>query len=150
MSDPDDERWMALATSLARLAPPSPAAYSVGAVILNAAGTEVSRGFSREDGDPHVHAEESALGKLAPGDQVAGGTLYSTLEPCTKRMSRARSCTELILATGIARVVIAWREPDLFVADCVGVELLQRAGVAITELPGFAAAAKAPNQHLNV
>jgi pyrimidine deaminase RibD-like protein len=123
----EDARWMSLAAQLAALSPPSPGAYSVGAVIVAAEGTEVARGFSREGGDLHVHAEESALGKVSPDDP---------------------RCTELILATGIRRVVIAWREPSLFVADCVGVELLERAGVEVTELPGFAAAAKAPNRHL--
>lgn len=147
----DDARWMGLAASLARLSPPSLAAYSVGAVIVDAGGAEVARGFSREGGDLNLHAEESALGKLGPGDaRLAGATLYSTLEPCTQRKSRPRSCTELILATPIRRVVIAWREPALFVADCAGVEMLRGAGVAVTELPEFAAAARAPNQHLPI
>jgi len=149
MEESADARWMSLAVQLAALPPPSPGAYSVGAVIVAADGTEVARGFSREGGDPHVHAEESALGKVPPDDpRLAGAIIYSTLEPCSQRRSRPRSCTELILATGIRRVVIAWREPSLFVADCVGVELLERAGVEVTELPGFAAAAKAPNRHL--
>jgi pyrimidine deaminase RibD-like protein len=167
-----DVRWMELAIELAWLAPQSPGAYSVGAVIVGADGTELSRGFSREGGDPHVHAEEAALGKLALGDpRLAGAAIYSTLEPCSQRKSRPRSCTELILATriaapgrssgfagsgghggniGIGRVVIAWREPALFVADCQGVELLARAGIEVTELPELAEPAKAPNRHLGV
>jgi diaminohydroxyphosphoribosylaminopyrimidine deaminase/5-amino-6-(5-phosphoribosylamino)uracil reductase len=96
-----------------------------------------------------VHAEEAALGKLAAGDpRLAGATIYSTLEPCTLRRSRPRTCTELIIAGGLARVVIAWREPDLFVVDCQGVEQLSGAGLAVTELPEFAADAAAPNRHL--
>ena len=54
---PDDARWMELAISLAWKAPPSAQAYSVGAVIVGADGRELSRGFSREEGDPHAHAE---------------------------------------------------------------------------------------------
>ena len=93
---------------------------------------------------------------------LSGATLYSTLEPCSQRRSRPRSCTQLILATrsavnggdagdgGIRRVVVAWREPSLFVADCQGVELLQRAGVEVTELGEFASFAQAPNRHLGV
>jgi len=148
---------MELAIELAWLAPPSRAAYSVGAVIVTADGAELSRGFSREGGDPHVHAEEAALGKLDPGDtRLAGATIYSTLEPCSQRASHPRSCSELILATrsagaaGIGRVVIAWREPGKFVADCQGVELLARAGIEVTELPELAELAKAPNRHLAV
>jgi pyrimidine deaminase RibD-like protein len=139
---------MRLAVELAWQCPPSPTAYSVGAVIVGADGTELSRGFSRED-DPVVHAEESALGKLSPGDpRVSGATIYSTLEPCSERKSRPRTCTQLIIAAGLRRVVIAWREPARFVADGQGYELLTEAGVAVIELPAFAAQAAAPNRHL--
>lgn len=148
MSDADDQRWMRLAVELAWRCPPSATAYSVGAVIVAADGTELSSGFSRE-GDPVVHAEESALGKLSPGDpRLPGATIYSTLEPCSQRKSRPRSCTQLIIAAGLRRVVIAWREPALFVADCQGCEFLAEAGLVVTELPGFAARAVAPNRHL--
>ena len=44
--------------------------------------------------------------------------------------------------------MIAWREPDLFVADCQGSELLAEAGLEVTELPALAALAAAPNRHL--
>src|SRR5215469_15036855 len=151
VSGRDDERWMRAAVELAWLCPPSETAYSVGAVIVGADGTEVSRGYSREGGDPVVHAEESALRKLAEGDpRLAGATIYSTLEPCSHRRSRPRTCTQLIIASGIRRVVIAWREPSLFVADCQGYELLERAGLDVTELSSFAAQASAPNRHLKV
>jgi diaminohydroxyphosphoribosylaminopyrimidine deaminase / 5-amino-6-(5-phosphoribosylamino)uracil reductase len=148
MTGQDDERWMRLAIDLAWRSPPSDAAYSVGAVIVGVDGTELSRGYSREH-DPHVHAEESALGKLTADDpRLPGATIYSTLEPCSRRKSRPRSCTQLIIAAGLGRVVIAWREPSLFVADCEGVELLARAGITVTELPGLADQAAAPNRHL--
>ena len=140
---------MRLAVSLAGQCPPSDTAFSVGAVIVDAEGAELSRGFSREGGDPVVHAEEAALGKVAPGEpRLAGATIYSTLEPCSQRKSRSRTCTELIIAAGLRRVVIAWREPALFVADGQGCELLSRAGLAVTELPAFAVDAIAPNRHL--
>jgi diaminohydroxyphosphoribosylaminopyrimidine deaminase/5-amino-6-(5-phosphoribosylamino)uracil reductase len=149
MSDSPDERWMRLAIELAWQCPPSPTAYSVGAVLVDADGDEISRGFSREGGDPVVHAEESALGKLAADDpRLAGATMYSTLEPCSQRKSRPRTCTELIIAAGLRRVVIAWREPALFVADAQGCELLSRAGLTVTELPEFTQDAIAPNRHL--
>ena len=140
---------MRLAVSLARRCPPSDTAFSVGAVIVDAEGAELSRGFSREGGDPVVHAEEAALAQLSPGEaRLAGATIYSTLEPCSQRMSRPLTCTELIIAAGLRRVVIAWREPALFVADAQGYELLSRAGLTVTELPAFAADAIAPNRHL--
>lgn len=140
---------MALAVSLAERCPPSRTAFSVGAVIVDASGAELARGFSREGGDPVVHAEEAALAKLSPGEpRLGGATIYSTLEPCSRRASRPRSCTQLIIAAGLARVVLAWREPDLFVADAQGGALLAQAGLALAELPEFAAAAIAPNRHL--
>ena len=140
---------MRLAVSLAGQCPPSDTAFSVGAVIVDAEGAERSRGFSREGGDPVVHAEEAAVGKLSSGEpRLAGATIYSTLEPCSRRKSRPRTCTELIIAAGLRRVVIAWREPALFVADAQGYELLSCAGLTVTELPAFAADAIAPNRHL--
>jgi len=150
MTVPDDSTWMALACELAHNCPSSEHAYAVGAVIVDRDGNEVARGWSRED-DPHVHAEESALGKIAPGDpRLNGATIYSTLEPCSARKSRPVACTQLIIGAGIGRVVTAWREPSLFVADCQGIELLNQAGVEVAELPEFADAAMAPNRHLKL
>jgi len=97
---------------------------------------------------PPVPARKSALAKLAGDPRLAGSVIYSTLEPCSQRKSRPRTCTELIIAAGLARVVIAWREPDLFVADGQGQELLTQAGLTVAELPEFAADAAAPNQRL--
>lgn len=145
---PKDYEWMRLALELAYLCPPSPSAFSVGAVIVDQNGVEISRGYSR-DTDAHVHAEESALAKLAPEDpRLTTATIYSTLEPCSQRKSRPRTCTQLILAAGIPRVVLAWREPSLFVADCQGYEVLAAAGVAVVEIPELAQQAQAPNTHL--
>jgi diaminohydroxyphosphoribosylaminopyrimidine deaminase/5-amino-6-(5-phosphoribosylamino)uracil reductase len=147
-ADAGDGYWMRRAVALAWQCPPSDTAFCVGAVVVAADGTELATGFSREGGDPVVHAEEAALAKLAGDPRRAGAVIYSTLEPCSQRRSRPRTCAELIVAAGLARVVIAWREPDLFVADCQGQELLSQAGLAVDELPEFAADAIAPNQHL--
>lgn len=145
---PADYRWMRLAIELAYRCPPSPGAFSVGAVIVDENGEEISRGYSRET-DSHVHAEESALAKLASDDpRLKTATVYSTLEPCSQRKSRPR--TQLILAAGIPRVVLAWREPGLFVADCQGYELLAQAGVTVVEISDLAEEAKAPNSHLSL
>jgi diaminohydroxyphosphoribosylaminopyrimidine deaminase/5-amino-6-(5-phosphoribosylamino)uracil reductase len=143
-----DRRWLERAIELSRQCPPSDQAFSVGAVILDGQGREIAAGFSRED-DPHVHAEEAALGRLGPSDpRLAGATLYSSLEPCSQRRSRPLSCAQLILDAGIPRVVIAWREPDLFVQGARGCEVLAAAGVAVVEVPELAAQARAVNSHL--
>ncbi|MEV8529248.1 deaminase [Streptomyces sp. NPDC052000] len=143
----DDLVWMRRAIELSRLCPPAPGAFSVGAILVDAGGQEFARGYSRED-DPVVHAEESAFAKV-PGDpRLAGATLYSTLEPCSERRSRPVTCTEHVIRAGVRRVVIAWREPSLLVADCVGVERLGAAGVLVEELPALAEEARAVNAHL--
>ncbi len=146
-----DRHWMQAAIEQSRNCPPADAAYSVGAVIVDAAGAAVATGYSRET-TPKVHAEESALAKVTPADRprLAGATIYTTLEPCSTRASATTPCTRLILAAGLPRVVLAWREPDLFVADCQGVELLTAAGVEVVELPEFAPAVREINQHLGI
>jgi riboflavin-specific deaminase-like protein len=144
----EDRRWLALAVDQSRLCPPSTTAYSVGAVIVAEDGTELARGYSRET-DPTVHAEESALAKLDPRDpRLRTATLYTTLEPCSRRASRPTPCAQLVLAAGIPRVVLAWREPALFVADCQGVELLEQAGVTVLECAELAEEARSVNAHL--
>jgi riboflavin-specific deaminase-like protein len=145
---PADRRWLALAVEESLLCPPSETAYSVGAIIVAEDGTELARGHSRED-DPRGHAEEVALAKVDPDDpRLTTATLYSTLEPCSRRASRPVPCAQLIRASALRRVVVAWREPGLFVADCQGVELLEQAGLTVLECPELAAAARAVNAHL--
>ncbi|SNS42278.1 diaminohydroxyphosphoribosylaminopyrimidine deaminase [Actinomadura mexicana] len=140
----DDLGWLALACDLAALCPPSRTAFSVGAVVVGPDGREFARGFSRED-DPHDHAEEAALARA--GGDLAGATVYSSLEPCGHRASRPRTCAELIVASGARRVVFAWREPALFAAGA-GAGILAAAGVEAVELPELAERARRPNAHL--
>ena len=143
-----DWEWLRQAIELSRCCPPSASAFCVGAVIVAADGGVLATGFSRQH-DPHDHAEEGALASVDPGDpRLPDATLYSSLEPCRFRASRPRPCAELIIAAGLRRVVIAWREPALFVDDAQGYELLSCAGLTVTELPAFAADAIAPNRHL--
>ncbi|GGK54770.1 deaminase [Nocardia camponoti] len=146
-----DEAFMHRAIDLARQCPPSETAYSVGAVIV-VDGEEIATGFSREGNDEKLHAEEAALNKLDPADpRLTRATIYSTLEPCSTRASKDHQpCAERILAAGIPNVVIAWREPSLFVAACAGVDNLREAGVDVRELPDLAEQAMAPNRHLNL
>lgn len=147
MSAAGDARWLREAIALSRSCPPSRTAFSVGAVVVGAGGTVLATGYSRET-SPHDHAEEAALGKMAPGDpRLRTATLYSSLEPCTRRASRPVSCTQLILAAGIPEVVFAWREPLLF-ADCDGAERLRAAGVAVREVPGLSSGVREVNAHL--
>lgn len=142
-----DRELLLAAIGESRRSPASDSAYSVGAVVVDHRGVELARGHSRET-DPHDHAEEVALRRLADRMSPAGPlTLYSSLEPCTQRRSRPVPCADLVVAAGIARVVIAAREPDLF-ADCRGVETLRSAGVEVVELEELAGLVRAANAHL--
>lgn len=122
-------------------------AFSVGAVLVDADDTELATGFSRET-DPHVHAEESALTKINRADpRLPGATMYSSLEPCSKRKSRPIPCARLIIDAGIRRVVFAWREPAIFV-DGDGRGMLAAAGVEVIELTDLTESARMINEHL--
>ncbi|MEV6948330.1 dihydrofolate reductase family protein [Streptomyces sp. NPDC051172] len=144
-----DRHWLALACELAAECPPSRTAFSVGAVVVAADGTELARGHSREGDDPVVHAEEAALAKLDPADpRLTSATVYSSLEPCAHRASRPKPCARLILEAGVRRVVTAWREPDTFVTGADGSGLLAGRGVEVVVLGEYEERAKAPNRHL--
>lgn len=140
-----DHRWMAMAVELSLLSPPSPSHYAVGAVVVDETGDPLATGYTGED-DPHFHAEEAALAKLA-GRDLTGATIYSSLEPCTVRRSRPYPCTNLILAAGLRRVVMALREP-LFFADCTGAEALAAAGADVVEMPSFGHRVAEINAHI--
>jgi diaminohydroxyphosphoribosylaminopyrimidine deaminase/5-amino-6-(5-phosphoribosylamino)uracil reductase len=143
-----DRRWLAAAIELSRRAPPTPTNYAVGAIIVDDHGGTVATGHPGEVG-PRDHAEEVALARSAgrTGPGRPGTTMYSSLEPCTARRSRPGTCTELILAAGIRRVVIALREPLVFV-DCHGVETLLAGGVEVVEIGEMADRVRDINAHV--
>jgi diaminohydroxyphosphoribosylaminopyrimidine deaminase/5-amino-6-(5-phosphoribosylamino)uracil reductase len=143
-----DEYWIREAVELSRLCPPSATAFSVGAILVSQSGAVISTGFSRER-FAMDHAEEAALARAADSGRpdLAATTIYSSLEPCRRRVSSPRPCTELIAAAGIGRVVVAWLEPPLFMPGG-GAGWLRGQGVTVIELPQAAAAARAVNAHL--
>lgn len=103
---------------------PNPA---VGCVILDADGQVVGRGWTQPGGRPH--AETEALKRA--GAAARGGTAYVTLEPCC-HWGRTPPCTDAMIAAGIARVVVALRDPDPRV-DGEGFSRLRAAGIVVEE-----------------
>jgi pyrimidine deaminase RibD-like protein len=92
---------------------------ALGDVVLAEAATAVG-------GRPH--ADEQAL--ALAGDAARGATAYVSLEPCAERSSGAPSCSERLIAAGIARVVIAGGDPSPKALGR-GEDRLRAAGIAV-------------------
>lgn len=142
----EDLRWLGLAVEEGRRCTPGPTSYCVGAVVVTAAGERFT-GYTHESSPTH-HAEQEAVAKaLAAGADLRGGTIYSSMEPCSQRASEPESCTRMILRHGFARVVFALYEPDRFVC-CRGALTLREAGVDVRAYPELAAGVWEANAHL--
>ena len=123
---------LARAVTLARFCPPTTRAFSVGAVLVAPDGRVLATGFSRERG-PKWHAEEVALAKARErGATVTGATMYSTMEPCGRRLSGSTCCADLIRDAGVADVVYAIAEPPIFVMP-EGLTKLRGAGIGLRQ-----------------
>nr|KAJ3422648.1 DRAP deaminase [Polyrhizophydium stewartii] len=138
---------MQRAVDEAAKSPPAEAAYCVGAVLVappaddggtsdHNAGTVLASGFSREL-PGNTHAEQVCLAKLASPDAARGTHVYSTMEPCSLRLSGNVPCARRLIDAGVARVFIGVLEPPDLVANCSGVEMLQAAGIEVVYLDGF-------------
>ncbi len=128
MGDAGDTIWMRRAIDLARprvgLTGSNPA---VGCVLVRD-GEVVGEAATAEGGRPH--AEEQALD--AAGEAAQGAVAYVTLEPCGERSSGSRSCSERLIAAGVAGVIVAAADPSPK-ASRRGIERLTAAGVPVVE-----------------
>ncbi len=107
MADPEDEKWMTRALSLAAMAAES-GEVPVGAVVV-LDGKEIGAGFNAPitGCDPTAHAEIQALRSAARrvgNYRLPRATLYVTLEPCTM-------CVGAIVHSRISRLVYGATEP---------------------------------------
>ncbi len=125
-----DVQMMVAACQLAQKCTPVDSAYNVGAVLLDSGGHLIATGYSREL-PGNTHAEQCALLKAEEAERsTEGGTIYSSMEPCSTRLSGNESCTSRIIKAGIQRVVLAEMEPAHFV-KCEGIKILQAAGIQV-------------------
>ena len=122
----EDRRWMQVALAAARRAEgrsgPNP---PVGCAIVSSQGRLISVGHTASGGRPHAETEALA----AAGAAARGATAYVTLEPCA-HTGQTGPCADALVAAGIARVVIAVRDPDDRV-NGRGIERLAESGVDI-------------------
>lgn len=131
----------------------------------------IATGYSREL-PGNTHAEECCLLKLAEAEGVESDLLlndplladlekknrntrpkteliiYSTMEPCSTRLSGNKSCSERLIESGVCRVYVGVREPDHFVKTVVGVENMVQQGIQVVHIPGFEDQCLAPNRHI--
>jgi diaminohydroxyphosphoribosylaminopyrimidine deaminase/5-amino-6-(5-phosphoribosylamino)uracil reductase len=125
MNNVNDEDYMKLAIALAQkgrgYVSPNPL---VGAVIVKN-DRIISRGYHQRFGGNH--AEINALKNAA--DDVAGSTLYVTLEPCCHE-GKTPPCVDSIVKHKIARVVIGTIDSNPLVS-CQGINYLQSCGIEV-------------------
>ncbi|MDQ1256858.1 MAG: Riboflavin biosynthesis protein RibD, partial [Candidatus Hydrogenedentes bacterium] len=120
----NDEQYMRRALELAALGrgrtSPNP---MVGCVVVRG-GQVIGEGYHAKAGESH--AEVNAI--RAAGD-IAGATVYVTLEPCCFH-GKTPPCTDLLIEHRPARVVAAMEDPNPKVAG-KGLEQLRSAGIAV-------------------
>jgi len=102
---------------------PNPA---VGCLIVED-GRVLGRGWTLPGGRPHAETEALA----AAGPAARGATAYVSLEPCAHH-GETGPCADALIAAGVARVVVAARDPDPRVSGA-GIARLRDAGVAVRE-----------------
>jgi diaminohydroxyphosphoribosylaminopyrimidine deaminase/5-amino-6-(5-phosphoribosylamino)uracil reductase len=121
----NDEQFMKLALKLAAkgrgYASPNP---MVGAVIVKK-GRIIGQGWHRCCGENH--AEVNAIQNAT--ENVAGSTIYVTLEPCC-HSGKTPPCADLIISKKIKRVVIGTADSNPLVS-CKGINRLKAAGIEV-------------------
>lgn len=145
----DHREYMRLALEQARQSPPSPTNFCVGALLVDADENIVlASGYTLEL-EGNTHAEQCCMLKLAKKHSIeweALGTilppnvvLYTTMEPCGKRLSGNMPCVERILRLGnaIKTVYVGVKEPEKFIGANVGRAKLEASGIEVVVVVGM-------------
>ncbi|MFD1067506.1 bifunctional diaminohydroxyphosphoribosylaminopyrimidine deaminase/5-amino-6-(5-phosphoribosylamino)uracil reductase RibD [Oceanobacillus locisalsi] len=122
-----DERYMEKAIELAWLG----RGYTytnplVGAVIVKE-NSLLATGYHPKYGEKH--AEKMAIEKCESPEDICDATLYVTLEPCN-HTGKQPPCTQMIIDSGISKVVIAQLDPNPVVAG-KGKAYLEAQGIQV-------------------
>jgi pyrimidine deaminase RibD-like protein len=126
----EDEKFMRTAVEEASLsksedAKPHP---RVGVVVVRG-GSVIGRAHRGELalGD---HAEYTALERKLADKDLTGATVFTTLEPCTKRGREKTPCAERLVLRRVGRVVIGMLDPNPSIRG-KGVYLLKEADIEV-------------------
>ena len=123
-----DHQWMSEALAQAQkalyLSNPNP---RVGCVIVRD-GNVIGSGFTQAVGKAHAEVQALANAKTL-GNDVAGSTIYVTLEPCS-HTGRTPPCVDALIAAKPAKVIVAMSDPNPLVAG-KGLEKLRAAGIEV-------------------
>ncbi|MBU3564517.1 bifunctional diaminohydroxyphosphoribosylaminopyrimidine deaminase/5-amino-6-(5-phosphoribosylamino)uracil reductase RibD [Polynucleobacter sp. MWH-HuK1] len=123
-----DHQWMSEALAQAQqalyLANPNP---RVGCVIVRD-GKLIGGGSTQAVGKAHAEVQALANAKTL-GNDVAGSTIYVTLEPCS-HTGRTPPCVDALIAAKPAKVIAAMSDPNPLVAG-KGLEKLRAAGIEV-------------------
>jgi diaminohydroxyphosphoribosylaminopyrimidine deaminase / 5-amino-6-(5-phosphoribosylamino)uracil reductase len=117
------KRCLQLAEYAASYVAPNP---MVGAVLVYD-GKIIGEGYHQLYGKPH--AEPNAIKSVADKSLLKQSTLYVNLEPCAHH-GKTPPCANLIVASGIPKVVIGTLDPNPKVAGR-GVDILRNASVEV-------------------
>ena len=144
--------YMGLALEQARKCEATLTAFCVGAIIVkDSTNTVIVTGYSREL-PGNTHAEQNCLTKLLPEMTAAGAdttySLYTTMEPCSKRLSGNTPCTDSIITYNSSRqkvgglgrigtVYVGVKEPGDFITSNVGQDKLLANGVGYIHISGL-------------
>lgn len=129
-----DTIYLQRTADLAKSCPPSDTAFAVWAIIITSDGSEFTW-YSRELWEKD-HAEEVAIQKaIDAGKNLTGAIIYSSLEPCSERASKPKSCSALIIEHGFKKAIFGALEWTEFVENCTGMEDMKAAGVEVVYQP---------------
>lgn len=134
-------KYMEMAILEADKCGPTKTAFSVGAVLVN--GDKILEvGYSREL-PGNTHAEQCALEKYftktGKKDVPPGTIIYTTMEPCSFRLSGNEPCVQRIMSLNgnIQTVFVGVLEPDTFVKNNTSLSLLEEANINYVQIPGY-------------